>query len=401
LAAAAPARKGESRLTGTGAGKADMLLHRVRLFSLFGFEVLVDASWLLLAALIVWSLAAAIFPELAPNLDPVTYWSMAVIATIGLMVSIVFHEMSHSLVARHYGIEIRGITLFIFGGVAEMKGEPKSAHAEFLMALAGPVASFILAAALLASFAAAKQMQVSAAFTGVLWYLGFLNGMLALFNLVPAFPLDGGRMLRAALWGWRRDFAWATRIAARSGNVFGILLIVLGVYSIIRGDFVGGMWRCLIGMFLRGAAGASYQQLLAQRVFEGVTVAQVMTPNPIAVPPNVSVAAFIEDYVYGHHHREFPVAHNGRLMGIVGTRQAIALDRSRWPSTPVAEVMVPCTADDIIEPGARALDALTRMTGASRRRLYVVEDGRLVGILSSRDLMELLSLKLELSQERK
>jgi Zn-dependent protease len=210
------------------------------------------------------------------------YWWMALAATIGLFLSIIFHETAHSLVARHYGMHIRGITLFIFGGVAEMVSEPSSARAEFLMALAGPVASLVLAAALFLLVGVADQFDGTKAVAGVLWYLGLLNGMLALFNIVPAFPLDGGRMLRATLWAWRGDIAWATRIAAAAGELFGILLIVLGVLEIMRGDFVGGIWRCLIGLFLRAAASASYQQTIAQRLLGDVSVAQVMTSNPIA-----------------------------------------------------------------------------------------------------------------------
>ena len=187
-------------------------------FALCGFQVWVDASWLLIGTLIAWTLADGIFPAAVPGLSAATYWWMAIAATIGLLFSIVFHETAHSLVARRYGIEIRGITLFVFGGVAEMPTPPRSARAEFLMALAGPVASLILAGTLFAFAAAVGLMQAPATITEVIRYLGQLNLMLGVFNLVPAFPLDGGRMLRATLWGWRRDVAWATRVAAASAT---------------------------------------------------------------------------------------------------------------------------------------------------------------------------------------
>ena len=231
-----------------------MFFYRVRLFSLFGFDVYVDISWLLLAVLIAWSLAVGVFPEMVSGLTPVTYWSMAIVATAGLMFSIVFHEMSHALVARHFALPIRGITLFIFGGVAEMHGEPTSAQSEFLMALAGPIASGVLGLLLFLLLGSVASLDGPPAVGAVLWYLTYLNWILAAFNLLPAFPLDGGRMLRAVLWGWSKDLIRATWIASGAGRLLGILLIVLGVVEVVRGDFVGGVWLSLIGIFLRGAA---------------------------------------------------------------------------------------------------------------------------------------------------
>jgi Zn-dependent protease/predicted transcriptional regulator len=371
-----------------------MFAHRIKLFALFGFQVWIDASWLLIGTLIAWTLADAVFPAAVPGLEASTYWWMAIAATIGLLFSIVFHETAHSLVARRYGIEIRGITLFVFGGVAEMPAEPGSPRAEFLMALAGPTASLVLSAALFAVAAAIGSIHGPQTLAEVIAYLGQLNLMLGLFNLVPAFPLDGGRMLRAVFWGWRQDVAWATRIAAASGNAFGLLLIVFGVLEVLRGDFIGGMWQFLIGMFLRAAASAGYQQTMAQRLLADVSVAQVMTPDPISVPPDLSIARFIEDYLYRFHHREFPVTRDGVMLGRIGTRQAAALDRSLWAHTAVSALALGCTPEDTISPEAGALEAITQMMATSRSHLFAVRDGRLVGIDSQRDLMELLSIKL-------
>ncbi len=377
-----------------------MVSHRIKLFALFGFQVWIDASWLLLGVLIAWTLAAAVFPAAIPGLDSATYWWMAAAATIGLLFSIVFHETAHALVARRYGIEISGITLFIFGGVAQLPSEPGAPRAEFLMALAGPVASLALSAALFALYGALGWLQKPQSIAKVVWYLGFLNGMLAIFNLIPALPLDGGRMLRAALWGWRQDIGWATRIAAAAGDAFGILLIVFGVIEVLRGDFVGGVWQVLIGMFLRGAAGASYQQTMAQRLLAGVPVEHVMTREPVAMPPDLSIARFVEEYVYRYHHRQFPVTRNGMLIGSISTRQVAAIDRGRWPETAIATMTVACTPADTIAPEAAALEAITQMSGSGRSWLFVVRDGRLVGVISHRDLMELISVKLELVGDR-
>lgn len=390
----------EPRRRCTGEPEADIFTHRVRLISLFGFNVWIDASWLLLGALITWTLAKSVFPGLAPALAPATYWVMAVAATAGLLISIVLHELAHSLVARRYGMPIRGITLFIFGGVAEMDSEPPSPKSELLMAAAGPAASLLLAAAFFLCVAIARAWSGPDALQWSLWYLGYINGLLALFNLVPAFPLDGGRILRAILWMWRGDLAGATRVAAGAGNLFGIALIVFGVLGVITGDFIGGMWRFLIGMFLRGAAAASYQDAIARTALGGVPVSRIMKQEPIAVPPDISVAEFIEEFVYRRHHRSFPVTRQGLLEGCVGTEQAAKVDRSAWARTSVREIMRPCSDAELVHSDTPALEALVQMRRHGLSRLWVVEDGRLIGVLSLRDMMELLSAKLELDGSR-
>lgn len=370
------------------------------MFSLFGFEVNLDASWLLLAVLISWTLASGVFPGLTPHLSEATYWAMGIASTIGLLLSIVFHEMSHSLVARHYGLPIRGITLFIFGGVAEMTSEPSHPRDELLMAAAGPAASFVLAALCFAAFAVIAQADGPPAVAGVLWYLGLLNGVLAIFNLVPAFPLDGGRMLRAALWGWRGDYLWATRIAAGAGNIFGIILIALGLLEILQGDFVGGIWRFLIGMFLRGAATASSGEAMARSLLGRIAVGRVMNPNPQTVAPELPVEDFINDYVYRHHHRWFPVTRGDEVLGTVEMRQAAAVDRAEWPMVPVVRIMRPLSRDDTVAPQTDAFTALEQMRRTGRSRLVAVQGGRLVGIVSSKDLLDVLSLDQELRRQR-
>jgi Zn-dependent protease len=346
--------------------------------------------------LIGWTLAGSVFPDLTPGLSTATYWLMAAAATAGLLLSIVFHETAHSLVARHYGMPIRGITLFIFGGVAEMTTEPSRPRDELLMAAAGPAASLLLAAILFLLFSFMVAWNGPASVGGVLWYLALLNFVLALFNLVPAFPLDGGRIFRAALWSWRGDLDWATRIAAGAGNLFGIFLIVLGLIGVLQGDFIGGMWRFLIGMFLRGAAASSYGETLARRLLGGVTVARVMNPDPVTVQSGLSVQSFIDDNVYRYHHRWFPVVDDGVVVGSVATQQAASVDRALWPTVPVGRIMSPLSADDAVSPEASAFAALTQMRRTGRSRLMVLRHGRLLGIVSSRDLLDILSLEQEL-----
>ena len=381
-------------------GSRTIFLHRARLFSLFGFEVSVDASWLLLAVLIAWTLAGSVFPGITPGLTSAHYWVMAGLATAGLLMSIIFHEMAHSLVARHYGLPIRGITLFIFGGVAEMTAEPNRPRDELLMAAAGPAASLLLAAMCYALLVGVAAWGAPAIVAGVVWYLALINFVLALFNLVPAFPLDGGRILRAALWSWRGDLVWATRIAAGAGNLFGIFLIVFGLIGVLQGDFIGGIWRFLIGMFLRGAASASFSETLARRLLADIPVARIMNSDPITVPSDVSVQAFIDDYVYRHHHRWFPVVDDGTVVGSVTMQQAASMDRALWPAVPIGQIMRLLSPEDVVGPDTDAFATLMQMRRTGLSRLMVLHHGRLFGMVSSRDLLDILSLEQELHRYR-
>ena len=237
----------------------------IKLFHLLGFEVRVDLSWIIIAALVVWSLSIGLFPYHYRGLPTRTYWLMGVAGALGLFFSIVFHEFSHSIIARRYGVPMKGITLFIFGGVAEMGEEPSSAKAEFMMAVVGPLSSVCIGLVFFGVSSLGLEWGWAKPVTGVVGYLAYMNGMLAGFNLLPAFPLDGGRMLRSILWGLKRNLRWATRISSGIGSGFGIFLILLGFFQFFKGNFVGGMWWFLIGMFLRNAARSSYQQLLLRK----------------------------------------------------------------------------------------------------------------------------------------
>ncbi|HEX2941151.1 MAG TPA: site-2 protease family protein [Rhodopila sp.] len=374
------------------------LLHRFRLFSLFGFDVAVDASWLLLAILIAWTLAAAVFPSLIHGLTPGVAWTMAGITTAGIMASIVLHEAAHSLVARRYGIVIRGITLFIFGGVAEMTVEPKRPRDELLMAVAGPAASLALALILFLLFAMVAAAGGPVTVGGVLWYLAQINYIIALFNLVPAFPLDGGRMLRAILWAWRGDFDRATRIAANAGNLFATFLIVLGLVSVLLGDFIGGIWRFLLGMFLWNAASAAYGETITRRLLGGLSVARVMTADPVSAPPSISAQELLESFIYRHHHRWFPVVDGGTVIGTISTQQLGAVDRESWPTVLVGQIMRPVSPEDEIAPESSAAEALSQMRRSGQSRLLVTRNRQLLGIVSSRDLLNALSLEQELDR---
>lgn len=368
----------------------------ITLFELLGFKVRVDVSWIFLAVLVTWSLALGAFPLWYEGLSAATYWWMGLAGMFGLVFSLVAHELSHSLVARRYGLPIKGITLFIFGGVAEMTEEPRSAKVEFWMAIAGPLASFALAVAfwLLAGLGEGAGLPVPV--TGVLEYLALINVLLGGFNLIPAFPMDGGRVLRAALWHWRGDFRQATRIATDAGKTFGLVLMGLGLLSVVTGNFVGGMWWFLIGMFVRSAAASSYQHMLSRSLFAGEPVRRFMTHETVVVPPDLPLDRFVQDYVYEHHHDLFPVVSDGRLLGCIAVRQLKAEPREKWPYLTVGKLMNPITSENTVDPGMDTIEAMALMNRTGSSRLLVAVGDRLVGIVVLKDMMELFSLKMDL-----
>jgi Zn-dependent protease len=324
---------------------------------------------------------------------------MGIAGALGLFGSIILHELSHSMVARRYGMPMKGITLFIFGGVAEMEDEPPHARAEFLVAIAGPIASILIAAACWGLSLAGKAAHWSTSLVGVLAYLGWINAILVAFNALPAYPLDGGRVLRSALWKWKGNLRRATCIASEVGAGFGLALIILGFLSVLGGAIVGGVWWILIGLFLRSAARMSYQQLVIRRALEGEPVRRFMKTEPKTAPPDATIKELVEDYMYRHHFKLFPVTRYGVLLGCVSTRQVKETPQSDWPSRTVQEIAEPCSSENTIGADEDALRALSKMRKADASRLMVVQDGNLAGILTLKDLLKFIALKIELEDE--
>ncbi|UCG92012.1 MAG: site-2 protease family protein [candidate division WOR-3 bacterium] len=368
----------------------------IRIFTLFGFEVKIDLSWVILALLITWSLAQGLFPHYFKGLTTATYWWMGIFGALGLFFSIVFHELCHSLVARKYGLPIKGITLFIFGGVASMEEEPPSAKAEFLMAIAGPASSIVLGLIFFIIRTVGIETDWSVPLTGIFTYLSFINWVLAGFNLIPAFPLDGGRVLRSALWKWKNDIRWSTRIASRVGAVFGLVLIFLGVIQFFSGNFIGGIWWFMIGIFLQNAARMSYQQLITRQALEGENVRDFMKPDPVTVTPSITVEQLVEDFIYKYHFKMFPVVEGEKLIGCITTRHIKGIPKAQWSSRTVAEIAKTCSSANTIDPETDAIKALSIMNRTGNSRLMVVEGNKLVGILALKDIMKFLSIKLDL-----
>jgi Zn-dependent protease/CBS domain-containing protein len=348
-----------------------------------------------------WTLADGVFPDHFKGFSIATYWWMGVAGAMGLFASIVFHEFCHSIIARRYGLPMKGITLFVFGGVAEMEEEPDSPKTEFLMAIAGPVSSVLLATAVFVVYVIGQRVGWSRPFNGVLWWIIRLNFILAAFNLLPAFPLDGGRVLRSILWAIKGNLRWATRIASQLGARFGLFLIVMGaLLFFISRDFVGGVWFALIGMFIRTASQMSYKQLLMRKALGGEEIRGFMKDNPITVAPSVSIEELVNDYFYKYHFKMFPVCDGDRLVGCVTSSQVRDVPKNQWREKTVGELARLCSAENTIGPEADAMKALSIMSRTGNSRLMVVDQGRLVGVITLKDMLKFLDLKIDLEGEQ-
>ena len=369
---------------------------RITLFRILGFEVHVDPSWLVLALLISWTLATGLFPSQLKGLSQTTYWWMGVAGALGLFASILSHEFCHSLVAQQFGLPMKGITLFIFGGVAEMNEEPHSPKAEFFMAIAGPLSSIALGFLFYASSALFERLAIDAAVVAVIGYLASINWILAIFNLLPAFPLDGGRVLRSILWHWKKSLRRATRISSRIGEGFGIAFILLGLVNVLRGNLVGGLWQSLIGMFLRSAAESSYRQVVVLGTLEGEPVSRFMNRQPVTAPPSISIRELVEHYVYRYHYKMFPVMEDDRVIGCITTRRIGEIPREEWDRRTVAEAADRCAIDSAVAPDADTAKVLSLMGRTGKSRLMVMDGDRLLGIVSLKDIMGYVAAKSDL-----
>lgn len=377
-----------------------MFKYAIKLFDLFGFSIRIDASWLVIAALIVWSLSAGYFPQVAPDLAQPTYLGLALVAMIGLFASLILHELAHALIARRYGIDTKGITLFLFGGVAELSDEPKSAGSEFWIAVAGPAMSIALAGIFALTGAVITTVSEPGGTDGLLallvGYLSAVNVILAVFNLIPAFPLDGGRVLRAWLWHRTGDMLEATRRASVAGEILAYGLMGLGLFAALSGGGIGGIWLVLIGFFVLSASRGSYQRMVLQDSLKGQYVAEVMTANPWTAGPTMSLQQIADEVMLAHAVSFVPIVHNGRLLGTIDTQIMRRIPRSEWADQIAGSVMAPIDPDAIITPRMTAETALKRLTEGRERKLIVLEGEHLRGVLSLRDLLGHIALVQEL-----
>jgi Zn-dependent protease/CBS domain-containing protein len=378
-----------------------MFTSRLRLLRVRGIDINVDLSWLIVLGLLSWTMASNLREEdvqaHVAMLDTSAYWLLGLVTALAFFVCIVLHELGHALVAQQVDIPMRGITLFLFGGVAEMEDEPPSAGKEFLMAIAGPVVSAVLSGFFGLLAIAGIQLGWMSQVNNALLSLALINLAVLVFNLVPAFPLDGGRVFRAILWGATRSLRRATYWSSLLGQGFAWLLIVLGVANFFASNFLGGMWLVLIGLFLNGAAQSSYQQVVVRLALHGEPVRRFMNPNPITVPPSLDLRSWVNDFVYRYHHKTFPVVTaDGELEGVITTAALGQIPQDEWQLHTVGEVMRRDLEDISVAPDVDALEALNQIRRTDWSRLLVTEGHRLVGLVSLKDLARFLQLKSEL-----
>ena len=367
-----------------------------RLGKVLGFDIDVDWSWLLVFVLVVFSLAQGYFPYFYPQFGAAMDWVLGAVAAVLLFASVLAHELTHSVVARRNGIEIKGITLFIFGGVSQTRTEPATAAVEFKMAVVGPAMSFALALVFWLLGRAAELGGAAAPVVALAQYLAFINLLLGAFNMAPGFPLDGGRALRSVIWAVTDDLEKATRYSCYAGQAVGYALMGMGALEIAAGVLVGGLWFIFIGWFLAGAARTSYQQVLVRQALSGIEVERIMTTDAPSVGPDVTVEEFVEDYLMRHEFAAYPVVEEGCVKGVVGAQEVRQLSRDRWPVTRVFEIAHPVEDERKVGPHDDAWQALTQLMSLDTNRLLVMEDSRLDGVVTRENIFHLARIRMQL-----
>jgi Zn-dependent protease len=369
--------------------------HTIPLGKVFGIPVDLDLSWFLIFGLLTWMLAVGYFPVKFKGWSPVEYWTIGAISAVMLFVCVLLHEFGHSLVAMRYKVSVGRITLFIFGGVSEITAEPPSAAAEFWIAIAGPVVS--LALALL--FHEARYFAVGyTPIFALAEYLALLNFILALFNLLPGFPLDGGRVLRAIVWGTTKNFRRATMVAANTGRFFGYGMIFLGLWMLLSGSVFNGVWIAFIGWFLESAAASQIQQTLVKGLLVGHKVSEVMNRDFPSLAGETTISEVVEKHVLAGGRRSFVVSQAGRPAGLLTLSGIREVPRDRWSTTTAEQAMIPFGRVVTIQAGAELWNALEKMGRDGVNQLPVVDDGTMIGMLSRDDVVDYLRILQQLSR---
>lgn len=366
----------------------------IRLGRIRGIEIGLHYSWLLVFALLTYSLAVGVFPSWYPGWDPGTYWAVGALASLLLFASVLAHELGHSLVAQTRGVPVVSIVLFIFGGVAQLAEEARRARDEFLIAVAGPLVSVVIGVVSLVLWPIVDD--VNQPLGAVFEYLAWANLILVAFNSIPAYPLDGGRVLRALLWGTLRNMVKATRIAAGIGVAIGFVFMVGGLFLVFRSP-LSGIWLIAIGWFLQNAAQQSYQQLLIRRFFEGVQASQLMDPDPPVITPDLTVDELV-DALLTHNVRSFPVVENGQLVGIVTLTDVRHTPRQEWSLRHVRDLMTPRERLILAAPEDDLERILRLMATHEIHQIPVVRDSQLLGLLTRNALVRFLQLRQELAR---
>ena len=364
---------------------------------IFNIPIGVDYSWFLIVALITWSLAVSYFPQAYKNWSTAEYWIVAGVTAVLFFACVLLHELGHSVVAMRFKLPVRSITLFIFGGVSEITSEPSNAAAEFWIAIAGPATSFVLAA-----FFGVVSLVVSglAPLMALASYLAYINAILGLFNLIPGFPLDGGRVFRSIVWGVTHNLSRATVIAANVGRVIAFLFILFGVWQIAIGNLFNGIWIAFIGWFLESAANAQLGQQRMHSLLAGHTVAQAMSRNYAILPPNMTLQQIADEHILGSGQRFFVIESADQPLGLLTIANLNQIPRSAWGTTTASQAMTSIDQFHKLRSDEGLAEALNEMNMDKVNQLPVMSDGRLEGVLSQENVIHFLRTLQELNKAR-
>ncbi|WP_455364713.1 site-2 protease family protein [[Eubacterium] cellulosolvens] len=369
----------------------------VRLGRIMGIPVRIHYTLWFVFILIAWSLAAGYMPQQYPGLGVAAYWGIGIASAIILFASVLVHELSHSYIAKRNNLPIRRITLFFFGGVSEMTKEPQDPGVEVRMAAAGPLMSFLIAAVLGGFWFVGNIIHAPVTITATLQYGAYINAVLGVFNLLPAFPVDGGRILRGSIWGRNLNFVRATVTATRVSEIISIVMIGVGLVIIIFGSFIEGIWIIFLGWFIKSGAETSLRQTLMGEALSGVTVDDIMTRDILTVPPGITVQKLVSDYFLVHRHGGYPVVEDGRTLGIITMQCVRSIPKDKRRTTTVKDAMIPCERTIMIKPKTSALDAMNTMAKENVGRVLITENSELLGILTRGDLMRTIRTRQELN----
>jgi Zn-dependent protease/CBS domain-containing protein len=386
-----PARAGDTRVYKVDTGYALAMSSHIRLGRIAGIEIGLNWTWFIVFALITWTLAVGVFPAQTPGLESGAYWAMGVVAAVLFFASILLHELGHAIQARRDKVDIEGITLWLFGGVAQFRNLYGSSGGEFRIAVAGPAVTLVIAAVLIG---VARTVALPAAVEGVVLWLGYINVFVLVFNLLPALPLDGGRILHAALWRARGDLVWATEVGTGIGIAFGWLMIGGGVVLFFMTAAFSGLWLAFIGWFLMTAARAEARQLIAREALSGLHVADLMAEQPVSVPSDFSVGRFVDEIAACGRFTTYPVVEGDEVIGLLALDAVTSLPRGTWDERNVRDCMINREDVPVVKSDVDAGQLLETLTGGGVNRALVVDgDGRrLVGLVSVTDIVRIVQL---------
>jgi Zn-dependent protease len=377
-------------------GKTLMTRHNIPLGRILGIPIGLDYSWFVIFGLLTWMLAGSYYPAEFKNWPPLMYWLVGAATTLMLFVSVLLHELGHSVVALRYNIPVRSITLFLFGGVAQIGAEPPSAVAEFLIAIAGPLVSLTLAAVFYAVEPLVAGMEP---LLGLVKYLAYINLALVLFNLIPGYPLDGGRVFRAIVWAITKNMRRATLIAANVGRFFAMVFIFVGVWQMFSGNFGGGLWIAVIGWFLDNAASAQVHQVMFQGLLVGHRVSQAMNTQCASVLGSLTLQDLVDKHILTSGQRCFLVNRSDDTVGLMTLHRIKEVPRSEWVTTSAAQVMLPWEELKRVDPDAELWAALQEMDRDGVNQMPVTRDHKVIGMLSREDVITFLRTLQELGAQ--